>query len=105
MESLASCNGFGDTHLTERFNAVQTSMNQIMHQLTLLTKTWKDVLPLDLCEKSIGFLLDAVLDKVILYVEKLNDISVDETDKLYALVSILFKSEHLFQSKDEQRVK
>ena len=39
--SLDFAKGMGDTHKSERFNQVQASFNQILHQFTLLSKTWK----------------------------------------------------------------
>eukprot|EP01114_Cavostelium_apophysatum_P002601 TRINITY_DN12304_c0_g1_i1.p1 TRINITY_DN12304_c0_g1~~TRINITY_DN12304_c0_g1_i1.p1 ORF type:complete len:420 (+),score=112.40 TRINITY_DN12304_c0_g1_i1:868-2127(+) len=95
-DSLASANGFADTHKEDRYAAVERSINQIVHQVKFISNIWKEVLPTELYWSCMGSLIDDVLVKMIEGAEALDDISETETHKLYQLFVLMFKCEPLF---------
>nr|XP_006133263.2 centromere/kinetochore protein zw10 homolog [Pelodiscus sinensis] len=58
---------------------------QVLHQLTRLGQVWQDVLPVNVCCKAMGTLLNAALSEIIKRVTALEDISAEDTDRLHFL--------------------
>jgi len=96
QELLNSAHGMGDTHQIVRFEEVQAAFNQILHIFSRLKSIWKDIIPPDIYFKAMGTLVDAIVVEIIDQVEKLKDISEDETHQLYSLLCSLSKCDELF---------
>jgi len=96
-ENLLSAGGLADTQKETRYNAVELSFKKVIHQLTILNKLWKDVMPQEMFNQSLGHIVSIIVDYLISELEKLQDISEKETIALEKLFKMLFHFEALFQ--------
>jgi centromere/kinetochore protein ZW10 len=95
VEHISSMQGLSDTHKEARAAQVELTYKKILHQLNLLQKVWKDILPSEMYNKSVGTLIDLVIEKMVFFVEELADISEKETHELHRLFKLLFPLENL----------
>ncbi|ORY06958.1 Zw10-domain-containing protein [Basidiobolus meristosporus CBS 931.73] len=95
IETINSLNGFHDATLENKYDLIESTMNQIVYSLNQLSKIWKPILPSHLALKSIGMLLDTVAVRCIQEIQKLGDISEEESHHLYKLSTILTSCDQL----------
>ncbi|KAJ3034442.1 Centromere/kinetochore protein zw10 [Rhizophlyctis rosea] len=87
-ECVENADGF-DVQEQKRFDVVERAVKQIMHQLDLLVKIWKPVLPTHVYFRAIGLLINDILLTIINEVERLVDIAADESKRLNELLTRL----------------
>ncbi|KAJ3055799.1 Centromere/kinetochore protein zw10 [Rhizophlyctis rosea] len=96
-ECVDNADGF-DMLESKRCEIVERAVKQIMHQLNLLAKLWKPILPQHLHFRAIGVLIDEVLVSIIKEVERLVDIAADESQRLNELLTRLQACRDFFVS-------
>lgn len=108
LDCLLEARGFTSTHEESQFSACQRSLKQVEFVLKQLQYAWKSVLTKSSYLSAMGALVDAVLRKVLMYIEAIEDISEVESEKLASLIKTLGQLEFLFreegQKEDEQSV-
>ena len=76
--------GFGQLTGSELLPAKsEKSIRQVLHQLHHLRRLWQDVLPPNVFCKSVGTLLNTVVDDLIQKVVPLEDIAADAATQLW----------------------
>lgn len=71
LESLATAENFVGASNPTQSQSIERALKQVMQQLQCLNRVWQDILPNDVFLKSIGALLNSVLDEIIISVLKL----------------------------------
>ena len=78
------CVGFGQLTGSDLLPAQsEKSIRQVLHQLGHLRRLWQDVLPPNVYCKSVGTILNTVIDDLIQKVIPLEDIAADAATQLW----------------------
>ena len=94
--ALGQVDGFGGTHLDDKFDAVEGALQSVVHVLQDAATIWA-VFPRQLYLHTVGVLVEAVLSKVTSGVLTLRDIAAAESYQLVALMaSLAAPLPHLF---------
>jgi centromere/kinetochore protein ZW10 len=73
----------------ERFARIEASYRQLLHHVTELSRTWKEVLPVDVHTVLIGQLMDTIVAALADRVMQLHDIAAETSHQLHYLNSII----------------
>jgi centromere/kinetochore protein ZW10 len=73
----------------ERFARIEVGYRQLLHHVTELSRTWKEVLPIDVHTVLIGQLLDTIVAALADRVMQLADIAAETSHQLHYLNSII----------------
>ncbi|CAG8542839.1 2478_t:CDS:10 [Paraglomus brasilianum] len=65
LNTLKGAEGFYDLNDDKRFEKVEKTIRQCYYQLNHLSRSWKQILPTELCCKSLGILVDTLLGGII----------------------------------------
>ena len=86
--TLAALEGLGGTHLDDRFDHVERTLQACTHIIQDMASVWQ-VFPSDLYFHSLGLVVDVVLSTFVSGVLALRDIAASESNQLVALMSML----------------
>ncbi|XP_030394502.1 centromere/kinetochore protein zw10 homolog [Gopherus evgoodei] len=91
LERLSSARNFSNMDNEENCSAANKAARQVLHQLKRLGKVWQDVLPVNIYCKAMGTLLNTALSEIINRITALEDISVEDADRLHSLCRIMLE--------------
>ncbi|XP_006825102.1 centromere/kinetochore protein zw10 homolog [Saccoglossus kowalevskii] len=89
MESLSGASGFIQVEEDDNRKTAEKAIKQVLHQLNHLSRVWNEVLPSSVYVKAMSTLINTALLEIINKVTALEDISVDDSDQLKSLFTII----------------
>uniref|UniRef100_UPI00358F1F31 centromere/kinetochore protein zw10 homolog isoform X3 n=1 Tax=Myxine glutinosa TaxID=7769 RepID=UPI00358F1F31 len=89
LAALSGARGFGNLEEDETFIAAQKAIRQVILQLDRLASVWDGILPVKVFTREISFLLEVVLKEIITQICHLQDISVQEAERLHVVLTEL----------------
>ncbi|XP_038075243.1 centromere/kinetochore protein zw10 homolog isoform X2 [Patiria miniata] len=87
VENLSGAEGFDQVATDDNFLACERAIKQVVHQLGHLQRVWTDILPSNIFTKAMSTLINTVLMHIVEKVSSLEDISADDAQQLYPLLS------------------
>ncbi|XP_022093272.1 centromere/kinetochore protein zw10 homolog [Acanthaster planci] len=87
LESLVGAEGFDQVATDDNFVGSERAIKQVLHQLGHLQRVWTDILPSNVYTKAMSTLTNTVLKHIVEKVTSLEDISADDAQQLYSLLS------------------
>ncbi|TPX54936.1 hypothetical protein PhCBS80983_g05687 [Powellomyces hirtus] len=96
LAMIAEAEGFHNLVDDVRCEAVEKAIKSTLYHLNGLAKAWRPILPTELYLKSIGMLLDVILQAVLKNMATLGGWTKEEGHQLRYLISLIDKSEAHF---------
>ncbi|KAA1108902.1 hypothetical protein PGT21_028584 [Puccinia graminis f. sp. tritici] len=96
MECLDEAEGFVKTSREDRFSACERACKQVTHTLASLAQVWKPVMLRSEYLKSLGSLVESVLERILNEIEEQPDIEENDSKQLNILCKSLHSLIHLF---------
>jgi centromere/kinetochore protein ZW10 len=96
---LASCSG--EAHLPPQ---AEKCLKQVLHQLNHLQVVWSSVLPQSVYCRSIGIILNSVVEELVAKVLALEDIAADSATEISSLLSLLEdRAPQVYEQEENQK--
>lgn len=99
MDLLDGCQGFANCAAQPYLSECESSMNSTVERLRDVYGEWQPILSPSALLQSTGSLLSTIIDKVIIDVEDLGDISDAQSQRLVGFCNAISKLEDLFLSR------
>ncbi|KAL9614156.1 MAG: hypothetical protein Q9167_001366 [Letrouitia subvulpina] len=93
---LDGAQGFSNCSISPFAQECDLAISSVVDRLDAMFKEWNDILSHSALLQSIGSLLSTAIDKIIVDVEDLGDISEPESQRLTAFCKQIIALEHLF---------
>ncbi|KAI8896124.1 Centromere/kinetochore Zw10-domain-containing protein [Globomyces pollinis-pini] len=87
LDIIEQADGF-DVEKQERYEQVKKTFSQINYQMRHLHSVWMEVLPTHMCFIALGRLVEVIVVQVIEEINKLDDISEEESKRLNEILSL-----------------